>query len=945
MPYACCVPGCRGNYKNGPKVHAFRFPTDAAMAAKWIRAIHRENFAPSKFSRVCELHFAKENIKNCSTATDSKTGETITVSLKIPRLKRDAVPTQLPNCPSYLSKTLKLRPSRDEKLQELENENFAKAIRNSKTEFETYQKAFSYTNFKEFLVVFNAFQLPECWFKISDLQKVTLFKLKYSPGPVITYSVIIHSDLKVETFLYGREIQILQNDIKPDLKTPFTSNNINEVKDLLFNIDKNSEENEPEKRDENKSVLNHISNLLHSLVSNMSDEGEDSFENNSALAFISEQLKLHTSNKARYRYSNNTMILASILQTISPHAYKYLRHCGVLILPHPDTVKSICSSLLTDPTMEERNMCLNYAKNLFKLLSDREKYVILLVDEIHIKPFLDYKAGNIVGTAYNNACLANSAFVFMISSIMSSVKEVVHISPTSKVDHLLVFSLIKEVITKLEDIGYKVFCVISDNNAVNSKAMSHFAEKKSLSIVYPHPTDKTRPLFYLFDSVHLLKCIRNNWLNAKPDQTLYYPDFDSGVEKAAAFQSLKTLHQLEHDKMLKVGYSLNLKALFPTNMERQNVSLALKVFNPFVEQALIQFGAKIDKSKDTADFINTIVRWWKIVNVKTPLKGKRLNDEFQEPLTAATFLSDKKFLFLNHMLNWLEKWKTKSFSNKLTTQTHTALTHTLYGMTEVIQYCFSELKMNYVLLGKFQTDDLENRFGRYRQLAGGQYHISLRQLYESEKRLRIQSLLTLKSRTFGNIQIKQFCENIDIPDEIEENHSFNPEIMVVENDVDNVSDDMPVITYLAGYCCYITQKKIQCEICKEHIIYNDEFIVEDNFTLIKSLSRGKLLYPQEVIVRVVLYAFVIFNKILDEFEESFLTVHNKRAFLTQYILKFILENGHLPVDHKCTIHTIVHIAKIVITCTANTLLKNYCGKSNDRLAKSSKSRKLKTLTK
>ena len=112
--------------------------------------------------------------------------------------------------------------------------------------------------------------------------------------------------------------------------------------------------------------------------------------------------------------------------------------------------------------------------------------------------------------------------------------------------------------------------------------------------------------------------------------------------------------------------------------------------------------------------------------------------------------------------------------------------------------------MNYVLLGKFQTDDLENRFGRYRQLAGGQYHISLRQLYESEKRLRIQSLLTLKSHTFGNIQIKQFCENTDIPDEIEENHSFNPEIMVIETDVDSVSDGIPVITYLAGYCCYIT---------------------------------------------------------------------------------------------------------------------------------------------
>lgn len=466
-----------------------------------------------------------------------------------------------------------------------------------------------------------------------------------------------------------------------------------------------------------------------------------------------------------------------------------------------------------------------------------------------------------------------------------------------------------------------------------------------MSIVYPHPLDKTRPLFYLFDSVHLLKCIRNNWLNSKPDQIINYPDFNSGVEKSAAFQSIKTLHQLEHDKMLKVGFSLNLKALFPTNMERQNVSLALKVFNPFVVEALRQFGSKIDKSEDTATFIDIIVKWWKIVNVKTPLKGKRLNDKFQEPLTAETFISDEKYIFLNQMLVWLDEWKISPFSKKLSSQTHTALSHSLHGMIEIVKHCFKKLKMNYILLGKFQTDDLENRFGRYRQLAGGQYHISLRQLYESEKRLRIQSLLTLKSSTFGNIQIRQFCENIDIADETEEDHhSFNPEIIVIESDVDGASDDLPVITYLAGYCCYITQKKIKCEVCKDKLIYKDEFVIEDNFNLIKSLSRGKLLYPKEAIVQIVLYAYIIFNKILKDFEETFLSVHNKRTFLTRYILKFLLENGHLNDGEICNIHAIDGIAKIVITCTVNTLMKNYCGKTNDRLAPC-KSRKLNTLIK
>lgn len=939
MPYSCCVTGCRGNYKDGPKVHVFSFPSDSDLCKKWVSAIPRKDFIPTKYTRVCELHFAKDNIINVSTASDSKTGQSITINLKIPKLKRDAVPTNFPNCPSYLSKSIKHRPSPDQKLEIIEQQNFAKAIEQSKREFESQKKSVCFKEFQGFLTVLENFQLPTHWFKIIDLEKVTLFKLTYSPGPIITYSVVINSALKVDTFLYGREIYFPLHNTNTQQKTPFISSNIDEIKDLLFQIDKN----ELEKYHDNnrKSILKHVSDILDSLISNKTPINS---KEDSALSFISEQLKLHTCSKERYRYSNNTIVLVSILHTISPHAYKFLRHSEVLILPHPDTVKAICSSLLTDPTFEEKNLSLTYAKNVFKLLREREQHVILLIDEIHIKPYLDYKAGNIVGTAYNNASLAHSAFVFMIASVMSGFKEVVHISPISKIDHLVVFSLIKTVITKLEEIGYKVFCVVSDNNAVNSRAMSNFAENKSLSIVYPHPVDKTRPLFYLFDSVHLLKCIRNNWLNSKPDQTLHYPDFDTGAEKVAAFQCLQTLYRVEHDKLLKFGYSLSLKALFPSNMERQNVALALKIFNPFVAQALLEFGCKIDKSKDTADFVNIIIRWWKIVNVKTPLKGQRLNDEYQEPITAGNYLSDKKFMFLNNMIDWLEDWKSKPFYKKLTLQTHTALNHTIYGMVEIIKYCFDELQMNYVLLGKFQTDELENRFGKYRQLAGGQYHISIRQLYETEKRLRIQSLLTLNSRTFGSIHIKRFYENIDSPDGIQENHSFNPVIIVEESDIDKLRDDMPVITYLAGYCCYITLRKIQCEICKQNLVYNEELAVEDNYTLIKNLSRGKLLFPQNSVVQIVLYSYIIFNKILSEFEEDFLGVYNKRQFLSQYILKFISENDHLRHINECTTHNREGIAIIIITCTTNTLLKNYCGKINDQPRKSSTKRKLGTLT-
>ncbi|KAG0438799.1 hypothetical protein HPB47_016870 [Ixodes persulcatus] len=39
----CCVPNCRGNYGNGPKVRLFSFPRDVKRRAEWQRAVRRRD--------------------------------------------------------------------------------------------------------------------------------------------------------------------------------------------------------------------------------------------------------------------------------------------------------------------------------------------------------------------------------------------------------------------------------------------------------------------------------------------------------------------------------------------------------------------------------------------------------------------------------------------------------------------------------------------------------------------------------------------------------------------------------------------------------------------------------------------------------------------------------------------------------------------------------------
>ena len=93
---------------------------------------------------------------------------------------------------------------------------------------------------------------------------------------------------------------------------------------------------------------------------------------------------------------------------------------------------------------------------------------------------------------------------------------------------------------------------------------------------------------------------------------------------------------------------------------------------------------------------------------------------------------------------WCDKWNTINVKDRLTKETFKALHHTTTALLEISEYCFEELNANYVLLGKFQTNCLEARFGKYRQLAEGQHNVSLRQIYECKKQIRLLAVLKLK---------------------------------------------------------------------------------------------------------------------------------------------------------------------------------------------------------
>jgi hypothetical protein len=117
--------------------------------------------------------------------------------------------------------------------------------------------------------------------------------------------------------------------------------------------------------------------------------------------------------------------------------------------------------------------------------------------------------------------------------------------------------------------------------------------------------------------------------------------------------------------------------------------------------------------------------------------------------------------------------------------------------------------------GKVQTDSLEDRFGRYTQLSGSQYHVSLRQIFESEKKLRLLSILNLSVRPGSShrIIIKKLDDATEVgsnslSDETDILNSLLEQINVADQDLIAIECDIPVLTYITGYCCYCVIKKL-----------------------------------------------------------------------------------------------------------------------------------------
>ena len=485
--------------------------------------------------------------------------------------------------------------------------------------------------------------------------------------------------------------------------------------------------------------------------------------------------------------------------------------------------------------------------------------VILLFDEIYIQQCEEYVAGECFGAAEDSQ-LYKGVVCFMVVGLRKNVSYVLHMVPETRISGELLQNEIVKCIQILQDLEFNVRGVCCDNHS------SNVAAYKGLSKLYSCDFDNDlkiwvneKPIYLFYDAVHLIKNIRNNLLTRK--RFLFPPftseEMETHVYVAGGEISWSLLHRVHEEDSkcqgnVRAAPKLTKQVLHPAKM-KQSVPTALAIFDPTTRAALLRY---FPQDEDSASFLELFHTWWTITNSK-----KRFNSSHR--LGNAAVPGDGKPAFLRKFANWIEEWSSQNISNSenftLSAQTSAAMIRTLRCHASLIEDLLSD-GFDFVLTSRFQTDPLEKRYGQYRQMSGGRFLISAKDVFRSEKILKIQTLVKEGFNIDSSVKVYENQHEVKVRNLVREveNDLQYVETMTLSQASREVSDNV------AGYIVH-KAKDLLGECCIENLKAET---ASSSTEYIGILSRGGLITPSMAFGDIVAQSFAVLDACSTAIKES-----------------------------------------------------------------------------
>ena len=404
--------------------------------------------------------------------------------------------------------------------------------------------------------------------------------------------------------------------------------------------------------------------------------------------FTPGQIKKLVTQTKRIQWSAEDIASAISLRSISPKAYKYLREKCQYPLPDLSTLRRWASTFSVDPgVLKDVSLLM---KKKAKILNETSRLTVLSFDEMYIdKQYCFHKEKEQVFGPHR------AVQVVMARGLCSPWKQPIYYNFDTPMTRTLLLHIIKT----LYECDYTVVAIVCDMGSQNLGLWRELNINISKSF-FQHPNDESKLVFAFADVPHLLKLLRNHFI-------------DSGFclnNKNYGKKYIEDAIELGTNNNLRIGHKVTQDLLDVKRSQRQKVKSAAKLFSYTTAKLLDYCGEnkliQCSNFKTLSDFIELVNNWFDLLNTSSKYSAKgvsafgvNLNDQMKiiqkmtEVMTAMRVVRHRALLPFQ---------KGIIITNK--------------SLEGLYHYLVTTYNLEYIMTRRLNQDVLENFFSNMRSM-------------------------------------------------------------------------------------------------------------------------------------------------------------------------------------------------------------------------------------
>lgn len=492
-----------------------------------------------------------------------------------------------------------------------------------------------------------------------------------------------------------------------------------------------------------KNALTTIRKLKRHLVKNVGANADSNkFVNISSLTVFQKEFVLHQIRNGKVvkngrRWSKKMKTFFSLVRQNSPKCYHLLS--TELILPSKTSVVRLHKQFPLHPGFNNSGIfkCL---KEICQKMKSQEKHCSLMFDSMSIKKFFQYEkhSDKVIGLVDmgefgTTSSVATNAMVFMIRGLSTNWKQAIcYVLIGNSLVPCLLWKMITKCIKNIEKAGLLVVNIVCDQECNQQKLFRQLNVTAENPFVV-HPIDNSRKLYFLYDVPHLIKNIRNNFIN-------YDIKFHSGV---ARWADVQMLYELESQSSIRFCPKIKAVHINPPPFTKMRVCLAAQVLSHSCAAAIHTY---VDLQKMPRESVQTAVFLQEVNDMFDMLNSTHIGATgFNKPLTKHTLCNLYNYTRFIDFVNGWSFWKGDKEGFHLAIKS--GLLITLSAFKELTISLLMKSDFGYVCTSRFHQDPVENLFSCIRASSGHCVNPTVTQFQRSFKTYTLCKIHLLKTNS------------------------------------------------------------------------------------------------------------------------------------------------------------------------------------------------------